>query len=200
MKVLAFTDMHLSSYAFKKIKSKAVRQNPDLLVCAGDVSIFEHSLDLILNKLSKLNKKILILHGNHETSSVLKKLCSRHKNIIFIHKRHYAQNNHLFLGYGGGGFSLTEPEFYKTGKKFEKIIKNNKSKKIIFITHAPPYKTKLDLVAGSHCGNKTFRNFILKNKIDLCICGHLHENFGKEDKIKKTKVINPGPFGKIVTI
>ncbi|MDP3765219.1 MAG: metallophosphoesterase, partial [Nanoarchaeota archaeon] len=167
MKLLAFTDMHLSSYAFKKIKSKAKRQKPDLLVCAGDVSIFEHGLGLILNKLSKFNKKTLILHGNHETGSVLKKLCSKHKNIIFMHKQQYIQNNCIFLGYGGGGFSLTEPEFCKTGKKFEKIIKHNNNKKIIFITHAPPYKTKLDLVAGSHCGNKTFRNFILKNKIDL---------------------------------
>ena len=200
MKILAFTDMHLSSYAFKKIKIKAKRQKPDLLVCAGDVSIFEHGLGLILNKLSKFNKKILILHGNHETSSVLKKLCSRHKNIIFIHKKQYAQNNYLFLGYGGGGFSLTEPEFCKTGKKFEKIIKHNNNKKIIFITHAPPYKTNLDLVAGSHCGSKTFRNFILKNKIDLYICGHLHENFGKKDRISKTEIINPGPYGKIIRI
>ena len=76
----------------------------------------------------------------------------------------------------------------------------NKGKKIIFITHAPPYKTKVDLIVGSHCGNKTFRNFILKNKIDLYICGHLHETFNKKDKIKKTEVINPGPYGKIIKI
>ncbi len=200
MKILAFTDVHLSSYAFKKIKAKAKRQNPDLLVCAGDVSIFEHGLGLILNKLSKFNKKTLIIHGNHETSAVLKKSCSKFKNIIFMHKRQYSQNNYIFLGYGGGGFSLTEPEFCKTGKKFEKIIRNNKSKKIIFITHAPPYKTSLDLVAGSHCGNKTFHSFILKNKIDLYICGHLHENFGKKGKIGKTEIINPGPYGKIIKI
>src|SRR3989338_4277221 len=30
------------------------------------------------------------------------------------------------------------------------------------------------------------------------ISDHLHENAGKEDKIGKTKVINPGPFGKIL--
>ena len=200
MKILAFTDLHLSSVAFKKIKSKTKKQNPDLLICAGDVSIFEQGLDFMLNKLNKLKKKILIIHGNHETPSVIKKLCKKYNNLIFIHKKLYKQNNHIFIGYGGSGFSLIEPDFYKQGEKFAKIIKKNKDKKIIFITHAPPYKTKLDLIVGSHCGNKTLKHFIVKNKIDLYICGHLHENFGKKDTIKKTPIINPGPYGKIIRI
>jgi len=200
MKLLAFTDLHLSSVAYKKLKSKVKKQNPDLIICAGDVSIFEQGLDFILNKLNKLKKKILIINGNHETSSVMKKLCSRYDNLIFIHKKYYKQNNNIFFGYGGSGFSLIEPNFYKTGEKFQKIIRKNKDKKIIFITHAPSYKTKVDLIVGSHCGNKTFRNFIVRNKVDLHICGHLHENFGKKDEIKKTKIINPGPYGKIIKI
>ena len=200
MKLLAFTDLHLSSYAFKKIKSKVKKQNPDILICAGDVSIFEQDINFILNKLNKLKKKTLIIPGNHETDKVLRKICKKYKNLIFIHKKQYRQNNHIFLGYGGEGFSLTTPGFYKTGEKFKKIMRKNKDKKIIFITHASPYKTKVDLIVGSHCGNKTFRNFVIKNKIDLYICGHLHETFGKKDKIKKTEVINPGPYGKIIKI
>ena len=200
MRLLAFTDMHLSSYAFKKIKSKVKRQNPDLIVCAGDVSIFEMNINPILKKLNKLEKTALIIHGNHETASVLNKFCSKYKNLVFIHKKHYIQNNALFLGYGGGGFSLIDKEFKKLEKQFRKIIKKNQDKKIILITHAPPYKTKLDLVAGNHCGNKTIKKFIIENKIDFHICGHLHENFGKKDKIKKTLIINPGPYGKIIRI
>jgi len=200
MKLLAFTDLHLSSVAFKKIKSKVKKQKPDLLICAGDITIFEQGLDFILNKLNKLKKKILIIHGNHETPSVIKKLCKKYNNLIFIHKKYYKHNNHIFFGYGGSGFALIEPGFYRTGEKFQKIIRRNKDKKIIFITHAPPYRTKLDLIVGSHCGNKTFRNFVSRNKIDLYICGHLHENFNKKDKIKKTEVINPGPYGKIIKI
>lgn len=200
MKLLAFTDIHLSSFALEKIKSKIKKYDPDLLVCAGDITIFENDIEFMLKKLEKLGKKILLVHGNHETDSVLKRLCRKHKNIIFIHKKVYQQNKHVFLGYGGSGFALIEPGFYKTGENFSRIIRKSRNKKIIFVTHAPPYGTKLDLIVTSHCGNKTFRNFILKNKVELHICGHLHENFGKEDKINSTRVINPGPYGKILEV
>jgi len=200
MKILAFTDLHLSSIAYKKIKLKIKKQNPDLIICAGDVSIFEQGLDFMLKKLNKLKKKILIIHGNHESDKILKKLCQKYENLIFIHKKYHKLDGYIFLGYGGGGFSLVEPEFYNTGEKFQKLINKNRDKKIILITHAPPYKTKLDLIVGSHCGNKTLKHFIVKNKVDLYICGHLHENFGKIDNVKGTEIINPGPYGKIIRI
>ena len=201
MKLLAFTDTHGSLLALKRIEQKVKTQNPDLLVCAGDISIFEHGIVGILRRLNKLNKKIIIVHGNHEDSTTFIKCSKLFKNIVFIHKKHFAKNSTLFLGYGGGGFSVVDREFEKIAKtKFKKIIKSNEGKKIILVTHAPPYKTKLDKLVEGHCGNKSIRHFVEKNKIDLLICGHLHENFGKEDRIKKTKVINPGPFGKIIYI
>ena len=201
MKLLAFTDIHGSLSALRRIEQKVKSQNPDLLVCAGDVSIFEHGIFGILRRLNKLNKKIIIIHGNHEDASTFIKISKLFKNIVFIHKKCFVEDNVMFLGYGGGGFSIVDKGFEKISTtKFKGIIKNNPDKKIILVTHAPPYKTRLDKLIQGHCGNKSIRHFVEKNKIDLLICGHLHENFGKEDKIGKTKIINPGPFGKIVEI
>ena len=201
MKLLAFTDIHGSLLALRRIEQKVKSQKPDLLVCAGDISIFEHGIVGIMRRLNKLNRKIVIIHGNHENNTTFIKCSKMFKNIISIDKNHSIEGNILFLGYGGGGFSLVDKGFEKIAHtKFKKIIKNNKDKKIILVTHAPPYKTRLDKLVGGYCGNKSIRNFVEKNKVDLLICGHLHENFGKEDKIKKTKIINPGPFGKIVEI
>ena len=201
MKILAFTDTHGSLQALRRIEHKVKTQNPDLLVCAGDISIFEHGIVGIVRRLNKLNKKIIIIHGNHEDDSTFRKLSKLFKNIIFVHKTYHVENDTLFLGYGGGGFVMIDREFEKIANtKFRKIIKSNKDKKIILVTHAPLYKTRLDKLIQGHCGNKSIRHFIEKNKVDLLICGHLHENFGKEDRIKKTKVINPGPFGKIIVV
>ena len=201
MKILAFTDTHGSLLALRRIEQKVKTQKPDLLVCAGDISIFEHGIVGISRRLNRLNKKIIMVHGNHEDDSTFRKLSKSFKNIIFVHKKHYVEDDILFLGYGGGGFALTDKEFEKISNiKFKKIINDNKWKKIILVTHAPPYKTKLDKLVDGHCGNKSIRHFIDKNKVDLLICGHLHENFGKEDKIRKTKIINPGPYGTMIKI
>jgi uncharacterized protein len=200
MKILAFTDLHLSSLAFKKLKEKVAKHNPDLLVCAGDVSILENDLDYILKKLSGFEKKIIIVNGNHESETVMRKLCSKYQNLIFIHKKSYIFENILFLGYGGSGFAMIEPNFKPIGSRFQNLIKNNKNCKVVLITHAPPFNTKVDLIVSTHCGNKTLRNFAARNKVDLYICGHLHENFGKEDIINNTRILNPGPYGKIIKI
>lgn len=201
MKLLAFTDTHGSALALKRIEHKVKSENPDFLVCAGDISIFEHGIARIFRRLNNLNKKIIMVHGNHEDNTTYTKYSNIFKNIIFIHKKYFIENNFLFLGYGGGGFSQRDREFeHLTKTRFKKIINQNKDKKIILVTHAPPYKTRVDKIGRNHAGNKSIRNFVENNRVDLHICGHLHENFGKEDKIGKTKIINPGPFGKIVEV
>ncbi|MBU0628204.1 MAG: metallophosphoesterase family protein [Nanoarchaeota archaeon] len=198
MKLLAFVDLHGSHKALEEIKKKS--KKADMILCAGDVSIFENDLQSILHQLNKLNKKVLIIPGNHESGIYITMLAKPFKNIVNIHKKLLVHSDIVFLGYGGGGFSMVDKQFEKISKKMERDIKKNKGKKVILITHAPPYKTKIDKIMEEHCGNKSIKRFILKIKPDLVISGHLHENAGKHDKIEKTKVINPGPFGKIISI
>ena len=200
MKILAFVDVHGSLKALKKIKEKS--KKADIIVCAGDISIFENNLDKLLHQLNKLKKTVLIIHGNHEDENDLKELSLLFDNIHYIHKKSFVKENYLFLGYGGGGFSMIDKDFNKVSKKFKKTIEkfNQENKKIMLVTHAPPYKTKIDRVSGESCGNKNIKKFILKCKPDLVISGHLHENAGKEDKVGKSIVINPGPYGKIINI
>src|SRR3989344_4274956 len=100
MKILAFTDIHGSMSALRRLKQRAKAQNPDLLVCAGDVSIFENRIMGILRKLNQFNKKIIMIHGNHENGSTFNKYSKSLKNIAFIHKGYFVQNNALFIGFG----------------------------------------------------------------------------------------------------
>ena len=200
MKILAFTDIHGSLIALKRLENKIKLQKPDILLCAGDISIFEYGLVGILRKLNRLGIKIIIVHGNHEDEQNFRKYSKFFRNIVYIHNSSIIIENFLFLGYGGDGFSVIDRKFEKISKVFRKIINNNYDKKIILLTHAPAYHTKLDKLVERHCGNKSIRNFIEKNKVNLMVCGHLHENFGKEDRINRTKIINPGPFGAIIII
>jgi Icc-related predicted phosphoesterase len=41
---------------------------------------------------------------------------------------------------------------------------------------------------------------IEKLRPNKCICGHIHETFGLEDKLGNTDIVNAGPKGKIIVI
>ncbi len=67
-------------------------------------------------------------------------------------------------------------------------------KKIVQVTHMPPFKTKLDVVyTGAHVGSEVVRKFIEEYKPLVAISAHIHEARGI-DEIGKTKLINSGRF------
>ncbi len=198
MKILAFTDLHGDEVALNKIINKAQKENPNLLICAGDLSNFGHNLKKLVLKLAEIKIPLLIISSNHDFEDELKIICSKLDNVIYLDKTSYQLDKYLFFGYGGGGFSYFDKEFEAVANKFKKTIEEDS--KIILITHAPPYGTSLDRLDIGYCGSKSIRNFIKEVKPILNICGHLHENMNKKDRINKTLIINPGKTGEIINI
>ena len=80
-KILAFSDTHGSKQALRKIHKLSKLKKPDIIACAGDITIFETKLHSTLSDINRINKPVLIVHGNHESSSSFKKLKSRFNNL-----------------------------------------------------------------------------------------------------------------------
>lgn len=197
MKILAFVDTHGSLEAIKRLLIKG--EGVDLLVCAGDISNFGHNLKESIVKFKKLNKPMLIIHGNHESEEQIKELSKEFKWLINIHKGAYQLGEYYFFGYGGGGFSMEDREYEKVINRFKKTLK--KDAKLVIITHGPPYGTKCDnLPHQGYRGCKTYTETDKELKPVLHICGHLHETASMRDKIGDTIIINPGAAGKIIRI
>ena len=196
MKILAFTDIHGDPDCIEKILKK--KNLADILVCCGDFSVFGISIYEILRIFSLSGKQIIIIHGNHEEGIDLSRICKRFKNIKYLHKDSFDFNGYTFFAYGGGGFKQNDINVIKCSNSFKKKLDK---KKIILLTHAPPYNTKLDYLSGiGHVGSKSVRKIVEDLKPVLHLCGHLHETFNKKDKINKTVVINPGCEGMIIEI
>lgn len=197
MKILAFVDTHGNLDAIKRLLKKG--EDVDLIICAGDISNFGNNLRSSIAKFQKLNKIMLIIHGNHESEEQIKEICTEFPWLMFIHKGSYQLGNYYFLGYGGGGFSIEDTQYEKVIKRFKKTLK--KDAKIVIITHGPPYGTKCDfLLHHGHRGCKTYTRIDKELEPILHICGHLHETASIRDKLGNTLVINPGAEGKIIRI
>ena len=195
MKILAFSDLHGNKRALNILLQKA--KHSDIIICAGDISIFSNNLKKIISRFKITKKPLIIIPGNHEHPKELNKI--NFPFLINLHKKVHRINNILFIGYGTDGFSLKDKKFEAFINKIKPKIKTND--KVILITHGPSYGTKLDkLPFFGHAGNKSYRKAILQIRPYLSISGHLHENFNKKDKLGKTFLINPGPEGKIINI
>ena len=199
MKILAFSDTHLHKKAIQMIKENSAKV--DLLICAGDISIFGRGLKEVLKELdNSIKKPLFIIPGNHEEGSPLEEICKPLKNVHYMHKRAKKIGDYIFFFWGGGGFAQRNPSLETATEKFKQQKK--KEDKVIFITHAPPYHTELDFLDwAGHVGCKSERKFIQEIKPVLHICGHLHENFNKKQILyKKTLVLSPGPAGTIIEV
>jgi len=204
MKLLVFTDLHGDLKYLEKLLQKAKKEKPAALVCAGDLTNFGYGLRTLLQRFAILKIPLFIIPGNHETEDEIKVYS---KGLPFVHNIHLRSevfHSVCILGCGGGGFTAQHAEFELSERKFAASIKKLKIKdhryKVILVTHQPPYKTKLDYICGEYVGSTSIRKFIEKHQPDVCITGHIHPAEGLEDKIGHTRVINPGPTGKIIEI
>lgn len=198
MKLLAFTDVHGDLNYINRIKTNS--KKVDLLVCSGDLSFFGANLKEVIEELNKINRISLIIHGNHDDYDLIKEYTQNKKNIILIHKDSFIFDDFLFIGYGGGGFLHKDPEFVEFTHSIRSYLK--KFKKIILITHDPPFNSVIDLIDDFGLGNVSYREFIdqYKERVVLSISGHFHENQGKSCKIENTLYVNPGPSGKVINL
>lgn len=165
-------------------------EKPDVVICAGDFTIFEQHIEQIVEKLSHL-KPMLLINGNHESEEATKVLCKRH-GITFLHGSTVDMGGVTFVGWGGGGFEEEDEEF----EKFAKTVKTKNP--VVLVTHAPVYGTETDRIWGDHRGCKSFADFVRTHNVRVAVCGHFHENAGKHSKLKNAVVINPGPSGAVI--
>jgi hypothetical protein len=198
-KILAIGDIHGDTGLVKKLADKAVKENVDLVILAGDLTFAEQSTKNIVGPFIKAKKKVLLVHGNHEgiaTADFLSELYPDTKN---IHGYSMTFNEVGIFGAGGADFgndAMSERDFKKAiGKAHDKI---KSSEKKILVTHMHPKGTKSEITGFE--GSKSIREAIEKYQPDFAIFGHIHEAGGTEDKIGKTKVINVARKEKIFEI
>ena len=197
MKFLTFVDLHEDKKALKSLIKRASKEDIDFLVCAGDISVFGRNLRYLLKQLNKLSKKVYLIPGNHESDNMFKEVLKDYKNCINFNRRVFRINDYIFLGYGGGGFDVEDPNFRKIARHW---YGKYKGKKLVLVTHGPPANIKIDKLGNRHVGNIDYRKFIERIKPKLVICGHLHETAGTKDKIDKTQIIHPGWKGMVVEL
>ena len=183
MKILASGDLHGDQGLAKKLAERAEKENVDLVILCGDITMFDESTENMIGPFVKKKKKVIIIPGNHETVATADFLADFY-GIKNIHGYSVKYKDVGIFGCGGaniGVHQLKEGEIYDLLKKgFDKI---KYLKKKIMVTHVHPTSTKMEKFTKFFPGSDGVKDAINKFKPDLLLCSHVHEAEGIEEKI-----------------
>jgi Icc-related predicted phosphoesterase len=131
---------------------------------------------------------------------------AKYDNVNNIDYSSWKFGDYVFVGMANTSFpGKVKNNNYKRMRRWLEMLfmkhgKENRSRKLIFLSHNVPYNTRLDKITskgahkkakGKHYGSKLVRRIIDKHQPLLHIGGHIHESLGKQ-KVGKTLCVNPG--------
>ncbi|WP_456321241.1 ribonuclease H-like domain-containing protein [Palaeococcus sp. (in: euryarchaeotes)] len=198
MKIVAFSDWRVQNIGKFIEYLSTLKQKPDIIVYAGDdISRFNGNTSKnYFEKFAKLSKYGLVaVAGNDDIRSVRSLI--KGKDVYNLHDIPLILDDYAFIGLEGAtkppGILLHSESYVKKhlNKKLKEIPKD---KKIIVVSHTPPYGI-LDMgirFGINHIGSTALREFIEENhnRIKLVICGHAHSQGGKIEKYLGMYIIN----------
>jgi Icc-related predicted phosphoesterase len=203
-RILAFTDPHGSLESASAILELAQREQPEHVVCAGDFSYFGTRFDGFLTRLRELGKVVYYVNGNHETEAT-----TREMECWFPFMQNVEYQVVDGESFRIGGLPATG-EYWPGGRADEgavhsatAMLKNPGGLPFILLSHYPPWMSAIagySAMTPDSGGSRTVLRILDALKPTLVICGHYHQDFGKEDRIGPIRLVNPGPNGKIIEI
>jgi uncharacterized protein len=202
VKILAISCFHGDIENLLNFTDRLSTMDIDIIVCPGDFTDnylpkgFTRAglAEIILEELKILRKPIVVVPGSWDGEIIdfLDKVC------VSVHGKGKELSGIGFYGFGGARTPFNTP-FEPSEEELERGLERafndvKKSKLLVQVTHAPPARTCVDVIAtGAHVGSEVVRRFIEEKQPEVAICSHIHEGRGI-DGIRKTKIVNSGRF------
>ena len=186
---MAIGDIHGDTGLVKKLAKKAKDENVDLVIIPGDITWLDQSTKDLIGPFTKVNKKVLLIPGNHEGIPTIDFLTKTYPNVKNIHGYGIKENDIGIFGAGytnAGPFWIKDNDIFKALKEGHERIKN--MKKTIMVTHSHHAGSKAEFTGIK--GSKAVKRAIEEFQPDLVLSGHIHEAGGIEEQIGKTRIIN----------
>lgn len=188
MRILAFSDMHLSRRAAAAIRAAA--PEADLVIGAGDFCNMRAGLAEAMALLAALDDRAIYVPGNAESVDELR--AATPATVLHGQSVERAGLRIFGLGYavpvtpfGSWSCDLTETQA-------EALLAGMTAADIL-VCHAPPKGIADRTSSGLSVGSTAIRAAVERVQPRLCLCGHIHDSWGESGFIGATAVHNLGP-------
>ncbi len=197
MLLLCLADIHGDAAGLRSILSDV--PGADLVIVAGDITQLGGAAEAgaVMDPLLQTGARVFAVAGNMDRAGARTYLAER---AVDLHGRGAIIDGTGFFGLGGGTRSPFATPWELEDQEATALLAAGwadvePAPRRVLVSHAPPRHTDLDRVrAGIHGGSLPVREFLLAHRVDLCICGHIHEGGGEQVRLGSCLCVNVGPF------
>jgi Icc-related predicted phosphoesterase len=194
VRLLCFSDVHRDKRQAQRLADMAAEA--DVVIAAGDFASVHRGVEDVIDMLVVVETPTVLVPGNNETDDALRAACEGWKAATVLHGQSAEIGGATFFGLGAGipttpwpwSFDLSEDEA-------EEMLAGCPSGAVM-VLHSPP-KGHLD---GRGFGSEAILRAIQRVEPPLAVCGHVHEDGGREERIGSTLLVNAGPEGRFVDL
>ncbi len=199
MKVLAFSDLHLSKVAARKLIDAAT--TADLVLGVGDYAHRREGLAEFLAPFTTLGVPTVMVPGNNETEDELRAAVAG-TAVTVLHGETIVIDGITIAGIGAAvppppaipwnSFDLTEDAARAMLASIERAD--------ILISHSPPKGVADHHNALGSLGSQAVLDAARRLSPRWLLCGHIHDAWGETGRIGDTQVMNLGPTPNWITL
>ena len=198
MRLLAFSDLHSDLRQAQSLVR--LSHDADVTLGVGDFASIHSGLEETIAALGPIDGPAILVPGNNETEDALRSACDDWRSATVLHGEATEVDGVVFFGLGGGvpvtpwdwSFDLTEEE---AAQLLEPCPEG-----CVLAVHSPPSGHVDESRSGKHLGSRSVLRSIESRRPVVALCGHVHEQWGRESRIGPTRVINLGPQGTMLEV
>ncbi|SIO46898.1 Predicted phosphoesterase [Rhodovulum sp. ES.010] len=190
MKILAFSDLHLSRRAAAQLVAAA--PEADVVIGAGDFCNRREGLDQAMEMLSGIDRPFVMVPGNCESDEELRLAAPRGAHVLHGDGCEIGGVRFFGLGYGVPPTPFGDWSCDLTEAEAEELMAGC-VKTDVLVVHSPPKGVADVTSTGQSVGSVAIREVIKRCRPQLALCGHIHDCWGKAGMIGETRVVNLGP-------
>ena len=198
VRLLAFSDLHTDVAQAKRLVR--LSEDADVAVGVGDFASVHTGLEETIEALRAIRRPAVLVPGNNETADALRDACQDWESAVVLHGEGTEIDGVAFFGLGAGvpvtpwdwSFDLTEEE---AARMLERCPDG-----CVLAVHSPPLGHVDQSRSGRHLGSEAVLRSIESKRPIVALCGHVHEQWGRESNIGATRVLNLGPEGTMLEV
>jgi Icc-related predicted phosphoesterase len=214
MRALCFSDLHKTVSAAERLAERAVAEDVDVMLSAGDLAIdFVHAPDLSL-ALASARKPVLCVPGNHDGVATYEKSLEA-GGLTDIDGRVVEVAGITFIGWGyrwaapapaAPGWRDPPPSHPGLSPDpqllgIRALLSGTDPRRTVMLSHLPPWGVRVARTKDDDdLGDKALRKWVSEFQPAAVVCGHVHLPGPMTSRVGSTLVVNAGREGWVLQL